>query len=68
MIWKSEFDMIDRQLLRDLSVAVLLGLPTAALARPQAQVPDHPRQAASMVEQAGLADQSSTERRFSIDR
>jgi hypothetical protein len=59
--------MIDRNLMRDVAVAVLLGLPTAALARPQAQVPDHPRQSASVVEQAGLADQSSTERRFSIE-
>ncbi len=59
--------MIDRHLLRDVAVAVLLGLPTAALSRPQAQVPDHPRAAAAVVAQADLADQSTAERRFSIE-
>jgi hypothetical protein len=60
--------MIDRQLARDVALAVLLGLPTAALSRPQAPNLDHPQRAAPLVEQAALADQSSTERRFSIEK
>ena len=59
--------MIDRNLVRDIGLAVLLGLPTAALSRPQAAAPDHSRQTAQMMEQATFADQSSTERRFSIE-
>jgi hypothetical protein len=59
--------MIDRTLLRDVALAVLLGLPTAALSRPQAEVPDHSRQATTMVEQAAFAGQSPTERRFNIE-
>jgi hypothetical protein len=58
--------MIDRPLLRDVALAVLLGLPTAALSRPEAQAPDRRANAQPLVEQAAIADQSSTERRFEI--
>ena len=58
--------MIDRHLVRDVALAVLLGVPTAALSRPQAPQPEVPAQASPLVEQADLADQSQTERRFTI--
>ena len=58
--------MIDRHLVRDVGLAILLGLPTAALSRPQAGTPDLSRQSAPLVEQADFADQSTSERRFSI--
>ena len=58
--------MIDRQLIGDVGLAILLALPTAALSRPQPVVP---KQAAAtpLIEQAALVDQSPTERRFSVD-
>jgi len=59
--------MFDRRLIGDVALAVLLAMPTLALARPQQAVPEQTAQAAPMVEQAALADQSSTERRFSLD-
>ena len=59
--------MFDRSLLRDAAFAVLLGLPTLALARPQDQVPDRVTAAQPLIEQAALADQDSAERRFSLE-
>ena len=59
--------MIDRLFLRDVAIAVLLGVPTAALARPQAPVIEQSARSATVVEQAALADQSTSERRFSIE-
>ncbi len=59
--------MIDRQLMRDVALAVLLGLPTAALSRPQPPAAEATPRATPVVEQAALADQSSTERRFNIE-
>ena len=58
--------MIDRQWVGDVGLAILLALPTAALSRPQPAVPE---KAAStpLIEQAALADQSATERRFSLE-
>ena len=59
--------MFDRSMLRDAAFAVLLGLPTLALARPQVdQTPAHGPAAQPLVEQAALADQSRVERRFSV--
>lgn len=58
--------MFDRSLLRDVTLAVLLGLPTLALARPQAETADHPAAAKPIIEQAAFVDQSTIERRLSI--
>ena len=59
--------MIDRSMLRDAAFAVLLGLPTLALARPQEDpTPTHAPAAQPLVEQAALADQSQVERRFAV--
>ena len=59
--------MFDRSMLRDAAFAVLLGLPTLALARPQ-QDPAQTEAAASqpLVGQAALADQGTVERRFAV--
>jgi hypothetical protein len=64
---KTELNMIDRHFLRDVAIAVLLGVPTAALSRPEPPQIDHSTHSAAVAEQAALADQSSTERRFNID-
>lgn len=59
--------MFDRSMLRDAAFAVLLGLPTLALARPQ-QDPGrtHAPAAQPLVDQAAIADQSQVERRFAL--
>ena len=59
--------MLDRSMLRDAAFAVLLGLPTLALARPQ-QEPDasHAPATQPLAEQAALADQGAVERRFAV--
>ena len=59
--------MFDRSMLRDAAFAVLLGLPTLALARPQEDpTPTHAAAAQPLVEQAAMADQSRVERRFTV--
>ena len=59
--------MFDRSMLRDAAFAVLLGLPTLALARPQEdQTSNHGPAAQPLVEQAAIADQSRVERRFTV--
>lgn len=59
--------MLDRSMLRDAAFAVLLGLPTLALARPQEYpTPTHATAAQPLVEQAAIADQSQVERRFAV--
>lgn len=60
--------MIDRHMIGDIGLAVLLALPTVALSRPQ---PPETEQALSartsaMVEQAALADRTPTDRRSSL--
>ena len=57
--------MIDRQLLGDIGLAVLLAWPTVALSRPQPATPEPSAAFAPLVEQAALAE-TSTERRFSL--
>ena len=58
----------DRHLLGDIGLAVLLALPTLALARPQAAIgPREPAAAAPLIEQAALADRTQVERRFSLE-
>ena len=51
-----------RQWIGDVGLAVLLAMPTLALSRPQPTAPETP-----LVEQAALADASTTERRFSVE-
>jgi len=59
--------MIDRQLIGDVSLAILLAVPTLTLSRPQATtLNDKPSAAAPLIQQAALA-QSPTERRFSLE-
>lgn len=56
--------MIDRRLLRDVAVAVLLAVPTVALARPQSVPHNSAPSVQPLVEQAALADRTGAERRF----
>lgn len=58
---------IDRHLLGDIGLAVLLAMPTLALARPQPMVENDGRAAtAPLLEQAALAERTPVERRFSL--
>lgn len=60
--------MIDHRLVRDVAVAVLLAIPTVALARPQPTVEPTPSAAVQpLVEQAALADRTGAERRFAAE-
>jgi hypothetical protein len=64
-----EFVMtIDRHFIGDVGLAVLLALPTLALARPQA-IPETDKGGltAPLIEQAALAERTQVERRFSLD-
>ena len=58
--------MIDRHLVGDVALAILLAVPTAALSRPQATTATETAQAVPAVEQAALADQSAVEKRFTL--
>ena len=59
--------MFDRSMLRDAALAVLLGVPTLALAKPQpAPTRTDAIAAEPLVEQAAIADQSPVERRFNV--
>jgi hypothetical protein len=60
------FIVVDRHLLRDAAFAILLALPTLALARPQEQIPQAPATATPIVEQAADAGATTPERRFDI--
>lgn len=59
--------MFDRHLLGDVAIAILLAVPTAALSRPQAAVPQHSSGPTQIERQAAQVDQSATERRFTIE-
>ena len=60
--------MIDRRLMRDVAVAVLLAVPTVALSRPQTvQIrPFDAPTAQPLVHQVALADRTGAERRFAL--
>ncbi|MEO7634610.1 MAG: hypothetical protein ABIS38_03055 [Sphingomicrobium sp.] len=58
--------MIDRRLMRDIAVAVLLAVPTVALARPQAAARHAAPSVQPLVEQAAMADRTGAERRFAL--
>ena len=58
---------IDRHFVGDVGLAILLALPTLALARPQPDVPkDTAPAVAPLVEKAALAERIAVERRFSL--
>ena len=57
--------MIDRHLLGDVGLAVLLALPTAVLARPSADISRHAAISAPQLQLAS-ADRSATQSRFSL--
>ena len=59
--------MIDRQLIGDIGLAVLLAWPTVALSRQQPPAPEPSATAVPLVEQAALAEQTSDERRFTLE-
>lgn len=59
--------MFDRHLLGDIGLAILLAVPTVALSRPQAPIQKAEAAAPTMVQQAALADQSATDRRFNLE-
>ena len=57
---------IDRQWLRDIGLAVLLALPTAALTRPAASHSNHHPAAAAPHLQLALAQRSALQQRFTL--
>ena len=57
--------MIDRHLLGDVGLAVLLAFPTLALARPQAPATP-PHTAAPIANKAAVAEQTAVQRRFNL--
>lgn len=59
--------MIDYRLLRDVALAVLLAIPTVALARPQMAIQTSDSAAVQpLVDRAAMADRTGAERRFAI--
>ena len=59
--------MIDRRLVRDIAVAVLLAVPTVTLARPQPTIESStPAAVQPLIEQAAMADRTGAERRFAL--
>ena len=58
--------MVDRHLIGDIGLAVLLAVPTLALARPQAEIPHERASAQPLIEMAAGAEGSSADRRFSL--
>jgi hypothetical protein len=60
-----EIMMIDRHLIGDVGLAVLLAFPTLALARPQAPAAS-PTNTSSIVEKAAVAEQTPVQRRFNL--
>ncbi len=59
--------MIDHRLLRDVAVAILLAIPTVALARPQMAIQTSDSAAVQpLVDRAAMADRTGAERRFAI--
>lgn len=57
--------MIDRQMLGDIGLAILIALPTAAFARPEPVVSDKIA-VSPVVEQAAAAERTAPERRVGL--
>ena len=58
--------MLDRHLLGDAAIAIVLAVPTLAMARPQAMVPAHTQATASVQHAAAAAEATATHRRYTI--
>jgi hypothetical protein len=58
--------MIDRHLIGDVALAVLLAFPTLALARPQAPAVSDTRASSAIVQKAAQAEQTPVEKRFNL--
>jgi len=58
--------MIDRHLIGDVGLAVLLAFPTLALARPQSPVVAHETASSTMAAKAAVAEQTPVQRRFNL--
>ena len=58
--------MVDRHLLGDVGLAVLLAFPTLALARPQAAIPARTSAASPLIEKAALAERTPVQQRYSL--
>ena len=58
--------MFDRRWVRDVALAVMLGIPTLALARPQSNLPGQHTHAAVLVQQAADAEATASHKRFNI--
>ena len=58
--------MVDRHLLGDIGLAIILAVPTLSLSRPQVTTEEQ-RVATLLPHQAASADQSTTERRYSLE-
>ena len=57
--------MIDRHLVGDIGLAILLALPSAAFVRPEPIVSKHAA-TTTVMEKAAVADQSAVERRVTL--
>jgi hypothetical protein len=58
--------MIDRHLIGDVALAVLLAFPTLALARPQSTPTPPAAASATVVERAAIAERTTVERRYNL--
>ncbi len=58
--------MIDRHLVGDVALAVLLAVPTLAMARPQATVAQPTATSSTMGAKAAIAERTSVERRYNL--
>ena len=58
--------MIDRHLIGDVALAVLLALPTLALARPQTPAHAPTITSSTIAEKAAVAEQTPVQRRFNL--
>ena len=61
-----EIMMIDRHLIGDVGLAVLLAFPTLALARPQAPATADRVVSAPMAGKVAVAEQTAVQRRFKL--
>jgi hypothetical protein len=64
--WMREFEMLDRHLLGDAAIAIVLAVPTLAMARPQPTVPAQTQHATALVQHAVAAEATATHRRYTI--
>jgi hypothetical protein len=63
-----EFDMIDRQLFGDVVVALLIAIPAAALARPEAPLQNRAAALSAHAEKATAALASAADRQVGLFR